>query len=124
MQMTSLEPEEALHGLLHAYKRALRAGCREARIDWPPSHIRSMKVLKHMAPCTAHDIARWLRLDKAQIARVLQDLTAAGLVERQVDPDDGRRRILRLSAPGKQLCQRVARVQQATAARMVQGLPE
>lgn len=121
--MTELEADEALHSLLHAYKRALRDACRAADIDWPPSHIRTMKALSHAAPCSAHDLGLRMRRDKAQVARLLQDLMAAGLVKRQRDPQDARRYILTRTRAGRQFCERVAGAQQAATARMLRGLP-
>ncbi len=121
--MTSTHPGEALHRLLHAYKRAMREACRETGIDLPPSHIRTMKAIRHLPQCTAHDIATRLRRDKSQITRVVQELCTAGLVRQQSDPSDGRRRILMATKAADRLYTRIARAEKAAGARMVRGLP-
>ncbi len=121
--MPTPRPGDALHRLVHAYKRAMREACRDAGIDLPPSHIRAMKAIRHLPQCTAHDIAVRLRRDKSQITRVVQELRAAGLVRQQPDPTDGRRRILVATKAADALYTRIARAEEAAGMRMVRGLP-
>lgn len=122
--MTSSHPGDALHRLLHAYKRAMRDACRTAGIDLPPSHARSMKVICHVPECTAHDLTTRLHRDKSQMTRVVQELCNAGLVRQQPDPSDGRRRILLPTRAGRALRGRIADAEREAGARMVRDLPE
>lgn len=124
MAMTSLHPGDALHHLLHAYKRAMREAYRAANINLPPSHVRVMKTVCHRRQCSAHDIAGRMRRDKSQITRVVNELCAAGLVSRHADPDDGRRQILMPTAAGRRLCEHIGEAEREAGARMLRGLPE
>jgi DNA-binding MarR family transcriptional regulator len=48
----------------------------------------------------ASDVAQALGLDKSTVSRGLAQLESLGLIERVGDPDDGRARLLRLTATG------------------------
>ncbi|MFC5264685.1 MarR family winged helix-turn-helix transcriptional regulator [Kribbella qitaiheensis] len=48
----------------------------------------------------ASDVAQALGLDKSTVSRGLTHLETLGLIERVGDPDDGRARLLRLTATG------------------------
>jgi len=121
--MTPSSPGDALHRLLHAYKRAMRDAWRDAGIDLPGSPVRVMKVICHLPQCSAHDIAGRMRRDKSQITRVVQDLCADGLVRRHPDPRDGRRQILTPTAKGKRLRERTRAAEREAGQRMARGLP-
>lgn len=121
--MTTTHPGDALHRLLHTYKRAMRSAYRDAGIMLPTSHVRVMKAICHLPQCTAHAISLRMRRDKSQITRVVQELCQARLVRRKPDPDDARRRILTPTAAGTRLMRRVAEAEREAGTRMVRGLP-
>lgn len=120
--MTSHHPGDALHRLLHAYKRALRQACRAQGIDLPPLQIRIMKMLCRAPGSTAHAVGQRFYRDKAQITRLIRELEEAGLVERRRDPDDGRRQLLTPTAQGKKLHTRIQRADRLAGERMARGL--
>nr|WP_067290240.1 MarR family winged helix-turn-helix transcriptional regulator [Marinobacterium profundum] len=117
---------EALHRLLHAYKRAMRQSFQAHGIDLAISHIRTLKVihyhLRSKQPCTAQLIVTRLERDKAQIARLLQDLLAAELIEKHPNPEDRRSQILRLTQAGSAVLERIAHAEQDAGLQMAQGL--
>ncbi|KGI77091.1 MarR family winged helix-turn-helix transcriptional regulator [Oleiagrimonas soli] len=121
--MTAPHPGDALHRLLHAYKRAMREAYRAAGIELPSSHLRAMKAICHLPQCTAQAIAERMQRDKSQITRMVQELCAEKLVKRTPDPLDGRRQILTPTASGKRLRERIAEAEREAGARMVRGLP-
>lgn len=53
-------------------------------------------------PVPMRELALMLRYDPSNISLLGDQLQRAGLVERQVDPTDGRRRVLRLTDKGLQ----------------------
>jgi DNA-binding MarR family transcriptional regulator len=56
----------------------------------------------HAGPgISANQISRWLRTDKAWVARSVERLIAAGYVKRRPDPRHGRRLLLSLTAKGE-----------------------
>lgn len=121
--MTLTPPGDALHRLLHAYKRAMREAYREAGIELASSHVRVMKVICHLPQCSAHDIVTRMRRDKSQVTRIVQDLCTADLIRRRPDPADGRRQILVPTAKGKRLRERTRAAEREAGKRMVHGLP-
>ncbi len=52
------------------------------------------------APMPMRELARKLRCDPSNISLLSDQLQAAGLVDRQADPTDGRRRVLTLTERG------------------------
>ncbi|HEX7338986.1 MAG TPA: MarR family winged helix-turn-helix transcriptional regulator [Rhodanobacteraceae bacterium] len=121
--MTTSSPGDALHRLLHAYKRAMRDAYAAAGIELPGSHVRVMKAICHLPQCSAHDIVARMRRDKAQITRIVQDLHAAGLIRRHPDPADKRRQILTPTAAGKRMRERITAAEHDAGKRMLHGLP-
>lgn len=58
-------------------------------------------------PGRASDVAERVNLDKSTVSRQLARLQELGLVERVVDPSDGRARLIQLTAAGRQRLQAV-----------------
>ncbi|NII09880.1 MarR family transcriptional regulator [Oleiagrimonas sp. C23AA] len=120
--MSSLHPGDALHRLLHAYKRAMREAYRAEQIALPISHVRALKGICHGRGTTVQAIAERMHRDKSQITRVVKELRAAGLVQSQTDPHDGRARLLTPTPEGRALMQRVTVVERRAGERMMHGL--
>lgn len=98
---------EALHQLMHAYKRALRRAYRDDDLELSVSHIRALKAIRTLSPCTAQQISQRTQRDKAQTTRLLKDLLAADVIARSPHPDDRRSQILSLTPTGSELLARV-----------------
>src|SRR5690348_16740440 len=54
-------------------------------------------------PTTANDIAALMRTSRQAASKLLEGLEAAGLIQRQVDQDDTRRKVIALSRRGRDL---------------------
>lgn len=54
-------------------------------------------------PPSAAELARDMRMDEGQLSRILAALEADGLIERQADPADARRRLLVLRPAGREM---------------------
>lgn len=115
---------DALHRLLHAYKRAMRESHAESGIELPIMHIRALKGIARVPNCTAQTIADRMRRDKAQIARAIKDLIADSLIQRHPHPDDQRSQCLRLTPTGQALVERIARNEIQAGLRMAEGLSD
>lgn len=105
--MSDPQVGEALHQLMHAYKRALRRAYTEAELELSVSHIRALKAIRAFAPCTAQHISQRTRRDKAQITRLMKDLLAANVIARSPNPDDRRSQILSLTETGRHILNRI-----------------
>lgn len=122
--MNGLPVGETLHGLMHAYKRALREGYTEAHIGLSVSQIRVLKGVARLQNGTAQNIADRMRQDKGRIARLIKSLAADGLIIREPHPEDSRSRWLRLSGKGQELMDYIAVVEARAGARMAHGLSQ
>ena len=63
---------------------------------------RVLYELAHRSEPTATEIARELELDTGYLSRILRGFERTGLVERKPSPSDGRRRLLSLTARGRE----------------------
>jgi DNA-binding MarR family transcriptional regulator len=61
-------------------------------------------------------------LDKMQVSRAVKGLQERGYLERLPDPQDGRGWLLRLTAPGRELFQKIAPMVQAREAFLLEAL--
>ncbi|WP_251976777.1 MarR family winged helix-turn-helix transcriptional regulator [Salinicola avicenniae] len=105
--MSDTSVGESLHQLMHAYKRALRRAYRESGSELAVSHIRTLKAVRTLSPCTAGEVAQCLQRDKAQITRLTRELVESGTVTRTANPADGRSQLLALTEAGEALLTRI-----------------
>lgn len=115
---------DSLHRFTHAYRAGLRAAAREADIPVAVTHIRVMKAICHRPQSTTHSIAKLMSRDKAQIARVLNEMLEAGLIVKTPNPEDRRSHWLTPTPAGERLMTRIHELERQTAERMTAGLSE
>jgi DNA-binding MarR family transcriptional regulator len=72
-------------------------------------HYRVLAALADRGPQSQADLGRRVNMDRSDIAGAVDDLVAAGQVERRVDPADARRRIVRLTPAGRRQVNRLDR---------------
>ncbi|MGN6721420.1 MAG: MarR family winged helix-turn-helix transcriptional regulator [Marmoricola sp.] len=63
-------------------------------------HYRLLAALDQWGPASQADLGRDTGIDRSDVTAVLGDLEARGLVERQVDPDHKRRKIVTITPAG------------------------
>lgn len=120
MNISSLN--EALHQLLHAYKRQLSTNIRQHQIALPITHIRVLKGVVRIPDCTARAIAQRMGQDKSRITRVLNDLVHEGLIERSDNPDDRRSQLLTPTSAGNEMFEKLSVLEEEAAACLTDGL--
>ncbi|MCM2129372.1 MarR family winged helix-turn-helix transcriptional regulator [Larsenimonas rhizosphaerae] len=121
--MTSDTLGDALHRLLHAYKRALRQAYNDAGLTLTVSHIRLLKGIHHQPGSTINALAERSRRDKAQITRLLHGLIAEGLIEKSPHPEDRRSQQVHPTDSGRAMIAAVQQAETVAAERMSAGLP-
>jgi DNA-binding MarR family transcriptional regulator len=66
------------------------------------ARMMALAVVDSRESCSMSDLARELGLPSPLATRVADELVARGLVEREADPDDRRRVLLRVTARGRE----------------------
>ncbi|WP_110655710.1 MarR family winged helix-turn-helix transcriptional regulator [Salinicola halimionae] len=122
--MTDTAVGESLHQLMHAYKRALRRAYAETELNLTVSHIRTLKAIRSLTPCTAQHIAQRTQRDKAQITRLLRDLFDADIIAKSPHPEDRRSQILSLTNHGRSVLAQVDGCERDAHARLSNGMAQ
>ena len=81
----------------------------DAGVPVPASHLPALAALDDGGPMTIGDLARALGVSQPGVTRTTATLEAAGLVRSGAAEDDGRARVVALSAAGRQLLARLRR---------------
>jgi DNA-binding MarR family transcriptional regulator len=77
-------------------------------------HFSVMVALEDSGPTSQADLGRRLALDRSDLHAIVADLERDGLVDRERDPDDGRRNRVRLTTKGRAQLRRLdAKVERA-----------
>jgi DNA-binding MarR family transcriptional regulator/N-acetylglutamate synthase-like GNAT family acetyltransferase len=124
--MDYLDPRIAAVRRFNRFWTARIGVLREALLDGPFSltETRILYELAHRDGVTAADLARELDLDSGYLSRILRGFDKAGLLERSVDPADGRKARLRLSGKGRAEFGPIETRSSMQAAKLLAGLPE
>src|SRR3954451_9233033 len=64
-------------------------------------HFRLLATLVEFGPASQATLGRHTGIDRSDVVAAINELAAAGYVERSPDPSDGRRNIISLTAAGK-----------------------
>lgn len=91
---------DALHDLTHAYRHRMRAALQQLQLNLTPNELRVLLFVGHHPQCTHKDLVTHTGTDKAQVARMLQQMEDAEWLSRIPHPQDKRSRCLVLSARG------------------------
>jgi MarR family transcriptional regulator, lower aerobic nicotinate degradation pathway regulator len=65
-----------------------------------PRHLHVLRQLHAQGSMSQQALADMIRVDPGNLIATLDELQTDGLISREVDPDDRRRRVLQLTAPG------------------------
>lgn len=100
---------------------AVSAAYEEAGLDFRPRYTPVMRVLGAESPCSVGRIAELAGISQPSATQTIGLMLTAGLVEATPAAADGRQKLVRLSALGKQMLPKLERCWNATAA-AAQGL--
>ena len=120
-------PVEHAVDLLHAVNRAIRKAAVAAQPEGAPSpaEARALRVLGNSAGgMRMSELADALRIARRSTTSVVDALTAAGLVVRSPDPEDGRAVVVELTAAGRDELRRASRRRAEAGAAVLSRLTE
>ncbi|RME98410.1 MAG: MarR family transcriptional regulator [Chloroflexi bacterium] len=93
-------------------------------IDLVPMQMRALRTIWSSDNVTSHHIVTTLKRDKAQVARLVNELCARNLVYREPNPKDNRSKILKLTDEGNRIFQQLEDIEEVVFDEMVQGIDE
>jgi len=96
--------------LIPAFSHAFFEGHGEAFGDLEglnKTHVHAVVFLKIHGPSPMSAVARFLGLEKGSFTPIANRLLEWGFVTREVDPEDRRRQVLRLTDPGREFAERL-----------------
>ncbi|MEC6906747.1 MarR family transcriptional regulator [Photobacterium piscicola] len=102
-----------LFQLVHALKRQLHEQIEQLDLGVTPMHVRVIKVINKMTPCTAIDIATILERDKAQITRLVNTLIEKEFITKIANPTDKRSSYLCVTERGMEIVEKLAVIDSA-----------
>jgi DNA-binding MarR family transcriptional regulator len=87
-----------------------------AKLDLRPRHLHVLRYLEAYGPMSQQELATGIRVDSGNLIDTLDDLQRDGLIRREVDQADRRRRQLQLTSSGMRRLQKgIAASEQADA---------
>jgi len=102
----------------------IRFGQLLADLGLAPSHTQILALLWEGIAGSQREIAAVLRLNEGRAVGLLDDLEERGLIRRDVDRDDRRRRVVTLTADGRKMVERVRKLGRAAEAETLAPLSE
>lgn len=100
---------------------------RRVRFEGTPEvapHLFSVLVKLRQRPHTPGELAQYERVSAPSMTRTVNCLVDAGYVDRIPDPDDGRQRLLTLTAAGESLVERTVANRDDWMSRRLSGLSD
>jgi DNA-binding MarR family transcriptional regulator len=104
------------------FESARRWAARLAPLGLEPREGMVLRVLDAGGAMTQADLARASRVPASKVVGLVDELEAAGLVERQSDVDDRRVRVIHLTGRGREALTALARASAAHEAELTAGL--
>jgi DNA-binding MarR family transcriptional regulator len=81
-----------------------------AQLHVSPSQFKVLRALGESGPLGQHQLADLIAVDPRNVVPLIDSLAERGLLAREVDPADRRRRVLTLTARGQQLAADLASI--------------
>ncbi len=81
-----------------------------ADFDVNPSHYKVLMTLSETGPVGQQRLAELIGVDPRNTVPIVESLVERGLIDREVDPADRRRRVLDLTATGRGIARELASV--------------
>lgn len=94
---------ETIFHLMHSLKGQLSENLETQQAGVVPMQARVLMMLHKIENCTANDIVKVSKRDKAQITRLISGLIDQGLLNKEPNPNDMRSQLLVLTEKGRKV---------------------
>lgn len=92
---------DALFNLLNTIRNTILLEIKNTSLALPPMQLKALKIIKQIEGCTGQKLASYLGRDKAQINRLIKELSENDLVRKVPCETDKRSQIISLTASGE-----------------------
>lgn len=107
-------------GALHRFARRYFAAEME-KMDLPPVAFPLLMRLRHREGVSQEDLVNDFLVDKGTVARTLANLEDAGLVSREVDPDDRRIKRVSVTERGREVAEDLKAIARTWDGKLMEG---
>jgi DNA-binding MarR family transcriptional regulator len=104
-----VETPRRLRAAIGKLSRRLRTTSAGAAAGLTPTSISVLFTVARVGPIRLSDLAAEEGINPTMLSRVVGDFCEAGLVKRVADPGDGRAALVKVTADGRRLCERMRR---------------
>ena len=111
-----------LFALMQNYRVTIREAINAGELGLNAMHVRCLHIIAATPQCTANDIVNQTQRDKAQIARLVKELLALNLIDKNASEHDKRCFILSFTAQGCALYDKLLNAEQHVNAQMCENL--
>jgi DNA-binding MarR family transcriptional regulator len=118
------ETQENLFRLVHRIRALIINELNQVDDRISVMHIRSLKYIAKNQPVTQRQLVENLRRDKGQVARLVNDMTEIGLLEKIPDENDRRSVNLNLTKDSKELLREYKKRENRKFRTMLKGIDE
>ena len=92
---------DALFNLLNTIRNAILLEIKNTSLMLPPMQLKTLKIIDQLEGCTGQKLAAYLGRDKAQINRLIKELSENDLVRKVQCDTDKRSQIISLTTSGE-----------------------
>lgn len=111
-----------LFALIQNYRVTIREAINAGELGLNAMHVRCLHIIATTTQCTANDIVNQTQRDKAQIARLVKELIALKLINKDASEHDKRCFILSFTSEGRSLYGKLLAAEQQVNAQMCKNL--
>lgn len=115
---------ESLRRLMFELKSRTFDQFNKLNMNVTPMHLVVLRAVSKTGQMTLLNLASEMRRDKSQVARLVNDLVANGMLEKMPNPADKRSQFLTLAESGQTLLDKITPIEERIAAKITRDMPE
>jgi DNA-binding MarR family transcriptional regulator len=117
-------PEQLFYLLFQtAHQRDIRLAERLGRVGVTVARWRTLAVIRRLTECSMSDLSRLTGTDRTTLTRSVDQLVAAGVVDRRVPANDRRRVVLHLTPAGHELYAQCVQAMMGLNSEVIEAIP-
>jgi len=109
---------ESLFHLVHALKQQMHKQIEALDLSITTMHVRAIGIIAEQSPCTASNVANFLKRDKAQVTRLMNTLIEQGFIAKEANPQNKRSQCLCITNEAKTLLKQIQTIEKNVLAKM------